>query len=316
MSEPLVSVVIPTYDAVALLMETLQSVQAQTFTDFEIVVINDGSTDDTATRLADLAARESRLRVISQENQGVGAARNRGIDEARGRYVALVDHDDLWLPKKLETQIDFARRHPDCSIILVPWSMTTATDHWMFSPEIAGPDGIVDRPLLAESRGNSLICSSAMLFEKSRAAGLRYGERRQCIEDQEFHIGLVSRGKVGVAGRDVLMHYRAHGANTSSDARYWYNGVRHLRALDREGQFAGLEGDSRQDMHAFLAHMARTAVASQLLNGHRLRALNLYFGELRYQINQRRWSFLAGMPVLACSPRSLIRRAFSQERPR
>src|SRR4051794_18857373 len=122
MSTPLVSVVVPTYNQPVLLLETLQSVFAQTFDDFEVIVVNDGSTDDTAARVEALAREEpelvrGRLRLISQANQGIGAARNRGIDEARGKYVAMLDHDDLWLPEKLAAQVAFYERTPECSIV-------------------------------------------------------------------------------------------------------------------------------------------------------------------------------------------------------
>ena len=88
---PRVSVVVPTYTARALLAETLAAILAQTFTDFELIVVDDGSTDDTADYLASIA--DPRLRVVRQANAGVGAARNRGIDESRGAFVAFCDHD-------------------------------------------------------------------------------------------------------------------------------------------------------------------------------------------------------------------------------
>jgi glycosyltransferase involved in cell wall biosynthesis len=111
---PLVSVVIPTYNQPQLLLETLQSVFAQTLTDYEIVVVNDGSTDDTLERLRPVA---DRIRIISQENTGIGGARNRGIAESRGKYVALLDHDDLWMSEKLEEQAGYFEKHPECSIV-------------------------------------------------------------------------------------------------------------------------------------------------------------------------------------------------------
>jgi glycosyltransferase involved in cell wall biosynthesis len=101
MMSPTVSVIVPAYNAAAHLGRSLASLRAQTFRDFEAVVIDDGSTDDTAEVAAQVAAKDSRFSVIRQENAGVAAARNRGLAEARGRYLANLDADDLWRPQFL-----------------------------------------------------------------------------------------------------------------------------------------------------------------------------------------------------------------------
>ena len=110
MIEPAVSVVVPAYNAQRTLSATIASIQSQTFDDFEIVVVDDGSTDATV-QVAD-SLGESRLRVISQSNRGHAAARNTGIAAARGRYIAFVDADDLWLPDKLARQLVEVSRNP------------------------------------------------------------------------------------------------------------------------------------------------------------------------------------------------------------
>jgi glycosyltransferase involved in cell wall biosynthesis len=100
---PLVSVVIPTYDRGPLLERAVASVLAQTYRTLELLVVDDGSTDDTQARLARID--DPRLRVIRQGNQGVARARNRALREARGAYIAFLDSDDAWLPGKLERQV-------------------------------------------------------------------------------------------------------------------------------------------------------------------------------------------------------------------
>lgn len=103
---PTVSVVIPTYNREHLLSRSLDSVLAQTFTDFEVLVVDDGSTDGTAVLMAEYEARDGRIRYLSQpRNAGVSAARNRGLREARGDFIAFLDSDDEWFPTKLERQI-------------------------------------------------------------------------------------------------------------------------------------------------------------------------------------------------------------------
>jgi glycosyltransferase involved in cell wall biosynthesis len=97
-----VSVVIPAYNAESTLAETVNSVLAQTFTDFEVIVVNDGSRDATA---AIAGSYGPRVRCISKENEGQSVARNVGIRAAEGQLIALLDHDDLWRPDKLERQV-------------------------------------------------------------------------------------------------------------------------------------------------------------------------------------------------------------------
>ena len=105
MSTPRVSVIIAAYNAAELLPETLASVEAQTFPDFEIVVVDDGSTDATPSVLEQHAKSSSRLRWVRTENAGVAAAREHAIALARGDLIAFVDADDLWMPHKLAAQV-------------------------------------------------------------------------------------------------------------------------------------------------------------------------------------------------------------------
>jgi len=109
---PHVSVVVPTYNRAGLLRPAIKSVLAQTFTDYELIVVDDGSTDDTEEILREFSDRRMRV-VRSDVNQGAPQARNRGIEAARGEWVAFLDSDDEWLPQRLEVQMDLlARQSP------------------------------------------------------------------------------------------------------------------------------------------------------------------------------------------------------------
>lgn len=105
---PLVSVVIPTYNRWPMIGEAVQSVLAQTFDGFELIVVDDGSTDSTASSLSQ---RDSRLKVVTQPRAGVSAARNAGVSISQGKYVAFLDSDDLWSPAKLAVQSNFMERN-------------------------------------------------------------------------------------------------------------------------------------------------------------------------------------------------------------
>ena len=113
MSSPLVSVIIPTYNRSSFVLEALDSVLKQTIEDFELIVVDDGSTDETEKALAQY---QGRFIYHLQGNQGVSAARNRGIQTARGKWIAFLDDDDLWMPEKLETQIRFFSQNPKAMI--------------------------------------------------------------------------------------------------------------------------------------------------------------------------------------------------------
>ncbi|MCD6184386.1 MAG: glycosyltransferase [Deltaproteobacteria bacterium] len=111
--KPQISVIIPTYNRGWILKEAVDSVLSQHYTDFELIVVDDGSTDNT---LALLQTYKGRLKILQQENLGVSAARNLGIENSCGQYIAFLDSDDLWLPEKLSFQLEFFILHREALI--------------------------------------------------------------------------------------------------------------------------------------------------------------------------------------------------------
>jgi glycosyltransferase involved in cell wall biosynthesis len=111
--KPQVSVIIPTYNRAWVIKEAIDSVLAQDYAEFELIVVDDGSTDQTSDVLDTFG---NVIKVFSQKNKGVSAARNRGIAEASGNFIAFLDSDDLWHPQKLSSQIDFFNQTPDALI--------------------------------------------------------------------------------------------------------------------------------------------------------------------------------------------------------
>ena len=111
--KPQVSVIIPTYNRGWIIKEAIDSVLAQDYTEFELIVVDDGSTDHTSDVLD---SYRNVIKVLSQKNKGVSAARNRGITEASGKFIAFLDSDDIWLSQKLSVQIEFFNQTPDALI--------------------------------------------------------------------------------------------------------------------------------------------------------------------------------------------------------
>src|SRR5919106_1718045 len=112
---PSVSVVIAAYNASRTLPQTLKSLRAQTLREFDAVIVDDGSTDETAAIAA--STGDDRIKVVTQRNAGVSAARNRGAAETRGEFLSFLDADDLWTPDKLASQLAALRASPDAGLV-------------------------------------------------------------------------------------------------------------------------------------------------------------------------------------------------------
>ena len=111
---PLISVVIPVYNGEKTIAETIESVLNQSFSNFEIVVINDGSQDSTLDVIASI--QDPRLKIFSHPNAGLSASRNRGISQSSGEFIAFLDADDLWTPDKLEAQLTALQENPNAAV--------------------------------------------------------------------------------------------------------------------------------------------------------------------------------------------------------
>ncbi|MFM8333645.1 MAG: glycosyltransferase family 2 protein [Candidatus Methylumidiphilus sp.] len=125
---PAISVIIPSYNCELYITETISSVLNQTYKDFELIVVDDGSTDKTQEIVASFG---SPVRLVMQQNSGVCKARNRGIDEAKGRFICLLDHDDHWFPDKLGRQIKAFDENPDVGVVyssFICWHQNSLDD--------------------------------------------------------------------------------------------------------------------------------------------------------------------------------------------
>lgn len=143
-SNPIVSVIIPSYNCELYIAETINSILNQSFKDIELIVVDDGSTDRTCEIVASYSAP---VRLIRQQNARVCAARNRGISEAVGQYICLMDHDDFWFPHKLEQQVNLLQVHTEVGVVYSSFILWNADSNGRFpapaSFDLAVfPDGI------------------------------------------------------------------------------------------------------------------------------------------------------------------------------
>ena len=125
MTHPTVSVIIPAYNCPDLLAEAIASVRNQTYEDYEVIVVDDGSDDDTADVAEGIAADWPKMRAIRAEHKGLAAARNRAVSEMAGQWIALLDADDLWKPEKLQRCMDYLAARPELSIVYTPMAPIT-----------------------------------------------------------------------------------------------------------------------------------------------------------------------------------------------
>lgn len=164
----MISVVIPLYNKERQIGKTLRSVLDQTYQDFEIVLVNDGSTDSSVSEVEKF--QDARIRLINQKNAGVSVARNRGIQESKGDYIALLDGDDEWKPDYLETQMELTQKYPECDVFAVNYcfrdmagqTIPTKINKLLFT----GPDGILINYFEVASCSHPPICSISIMVRK------------------------------------------------------------------------------------------------------------------------------------------------------
>ena len=165
---PKISVVIPLYNKEKSIASTLQTVLNQTFTDYEIVIVNDGSTDNSVTEVEKV--QDDRIRLIHQQNAGVSAARNRGIEEAKGELIAFLYADDEWKPEYLATQYHLFQKYPECSVFACNYEFRDVsgkvTPTLIHKLPFVGEDGILSNYFEVASCSHPPICSISVMVKK------------------------------------------------------------------------------------------------------------------------------------------------------
>lgn len=273
---PKVSVVIPCYNAEDTIAATLASVQSQTLADLEVLVIDDGSHDRSCEIVRWLAENDDRIRLVVQENSGPSVARNRGVDLARGTYIAFLDADDLWLPRHLELNLAALAADPRLG---VSFSACRYID------EAAKPTGECSRTWAADVQyrdvlaGNPTSTCSAIVARREVFG--EAGPMRQDMsyaEDQEWLFRVIASGWKLRGTSEYTVLYRIRSGSLSSDTRRmlagWAAFLEHARNSSPEVVDANLPYAT---WHMRLYHAKRaiqTGQPASVARGHLMEGLS------------------------------------------
>lgn len=163
----MISVIIPLYNKASTISNVINSVLHQTVQDFEIIVVNDGSTDDGVETVRRI--KDSRIKVIDQVNQGVSAARNRGVKESKCEWLAFLDADDVWKPTYLETVMELMRKYPDCSVFATAYQRCNANgvlSDVRLNGVLKDEDQILDNYFEIATKSDPPIHTSSVIIRK------------------------------------------------------------------------------------------------------------------------------------------------------
>jgi glycosyltransferase involved in cell wall biosynthesis len=249
-TDKMVSIIIPTYNRVAFLIRALKSVFSQTFHSYELIIVDDGSTDGTEQYICNL---DREIRYIKIAHSGVSRARNVGIDSSQGDWIAFLDSDDYWLPEKLEKQMRYLERFPEYRICHTDeiWIKNGVrinqgkkhkkSEGWFFVPSL-------DLCLISPS---SVMIHTSVFREIGK-----FDESFDYVEDYEMWLRITSRYPVGYLDEKLVVKTGGHPDQLSSriDGIERYR----IRALEKIIKNRDISADFRK--HAELAYMKKCSI--------------------------------------------------------
>lgn len=191
-----VSIIIPAYNAEKYISDTIDSVLKQTYTSWELIIVNDGSKDKTEEIIRTFLTNPN-IRYFSQSNSGVSVARNIGIAQSKGNYIAFLDSDDIWLPDNLEKKMNLLEHNPDIDWVFSDILEADENMQNRKSSPVGRDDNILDNLLLWEGEVVPGPCSNLVLKRKCLETGILFDPVLSTAADQDFCISLATkfRGK-------------------------------------------------------------------------------------------------------------------------
>ncbi|RPJ76371.1 MAG: glycosyltransferase family 2 protein [Alphaproteobacteria bacterium] len=203
---PLISVIIPTYNRSRVLLRAIDSVLAQSFKNFELIVVDDGSTDETSELLAPLI-KLNQIKYLKQENAGVSAARNIGARNASGEYITFLDSDDEWLPSKLQEQVRFFESNPSFRIVY-------GDEVWIRNGRRVNQKAIHKKSggwIFSECVQQCLIAPSSVMIEKKLFFEMGgFDEKFVVCEDYDLWLKISATFEIGFIANPIIIKHGGH----------------------------------------------------------------------------------------------------------
>jgi teichuronic acid biosynthesis glycosyltransferase TuaG len=259
-AEPLVSIITPAYNSAGFIRETIASALAQTLRNFELIVVDDGSSDDTIEVVHRTAAGDPRVIVMLSPHGGPAQARNVGIEAARGRYIALLDSDDVWMRQYLEQQIAVLERTPDCAIVtsnaINRGSTLDGTTIW---PQTSGVRKLVLRDLVLE---DNAVCIMSVFRRRVVSRIGPFDRAFTGNEDYEYWMRAANAGFGIVQNRRPLGYYRRRAGSVSADEIRMLHGI--VAVIESTARTPGLIEHEQEAVARKLASLREALVVSQL----------------------------------------------------
>jgi glycosyltransferase involved in cell wall biosynthesis len=254
---PIVSVIIPSYNRADMLPDAIQSVLDQSLKDWELIIVDDGSTDQTRTVAARYTSTDDRIQYIYQDNRKLPGARNTGIRASRGRYIAFLDSDDVFLPEKLKIQAATLDERPELGLIAGGFFEVDRDLHilrelrpWESQPTLELRDWVLSCP----------FCPGAPLIRRNWLEKAEFfDEKMPFVEDWDLWLRMSVLGCPMDWTRQAVCYYRIHGGNMVRQAVLMKNGM--LTMFDK------LYGGAESDLRGEILDLKQEAYSNAYVNG-------------------------------------------------
>jgi glycosyltransferase involved in cell wall biosynthesis len=291
---PFFSVIIPVYNRAHLIEQTLESVFNQTFTDYEVIVVDDGSTDESLAVLENYAGR---IQVLTQANAGPGSARNLGIEHASGDYIAFLDSDDLWFPWTLETHQKVIEKNGRISFLSgEAFHITEATEMAGVSKGELSTELYDDYYESAVDRIWIGTCGAVVLKDALDRNG-GFESKRMNAEDSDLWLTLGCERGFAHIGSPPVFAYRRQDVSAISEVDATILGIRRIIDKEKKYLYPGGKGRAKQRQRIIMCHVRPMCLAC-LYSGNVLTGWTLYRRTFIWNLKLCRFRFLLGFAAL------------------